>query len=135
MASSLVGRHRDPGHRLWCRTPATGPPGLSTPVTIAGTDMEGVTSVMFGTTTAATFVVNSAGTKITTAAPPESSGAVILSVTTPGGTASSTFTYQAATSLNLVQTYPSASHTELTATLTPDSLGPVSATGAVEFFG
>ena len=65
-------------------TPASGPVG--TPVTITGTNFTNVTSVMFGSKTAG-FTVNSA-TQIT-ATVPKGAKTGRISVTTPGGTATS----------------------------------------------
>jgi len=76
-------------------SPTSGPVGTS--VTINGTNFTGATQVKFNQTAAASFSVNSAGTKITTKVP---SGATTgkISVTTPAGTATSsnTFTLQEA---------------------------------------
>jgi len=67
-------------------SPTSGPVGTS--VTINGTNFTGATKVKFNQTAAASFSVNSAGTKITTKVP---SGATTgkISVTTPAGTATS----------------------------------------------
>jgi hypothetical protein len=73
-------------------TPSSGPSG--TTVTINGINLSGATAVSFGGTAAASFTVNSS-TKITAVVGSGSSGQI--SVTTPGGTASSSasFTYLA----------------------------------------
>ncbi|HEU5003587.1 MAG TPA: IPT/TIG domain-containing protein [Actinomycetota bacterium] len=75
-------------------SPATGPSGGGTRVTIAGTALAGATAVTFGGVPAASVVVNAAGTQIT-ATTPAGSGTVDIVVTTPGGTASlpASFTY------------------------------------------
>lgn len=71
-------------------TPTSGVTGVK--VTITGTNLTGATAVKFGTTAAASFVVNSA-TSITATTGAGATGKI--SVTTPGGTATSaaTFTY------------------------------------------
>jgi len=71
-------------------SPLIGPAG--TPVVITGTNFTGATSVTFGGTAAASYVVNS-DTQITAIVGNGTSGAVY--VTTPGGTSFlNTFTYQ-----------------------------------------
>jgi hypothetical protein len=76
-------------------SPTSGPIGTS--VTINGTNFTGASQVRFNQTAAASFSVNSAGTRITTKVP---SGATTgkISVTTPAGTAASSdsFTVQKA---------------------------------------
>jgi hypothetical protein len=76
-------------------SPTSGPIGTS--VTINGTNFTGASQVKFNQTAAASFSVNSAGTRITTKVP---SGATTgkISVTTPAGTATSSnsFTVQKA---------------------------------------
>jgi C1A family cysteine protease len=64
-------------------SPASGPPEGGTQVTITGTNLAGVNSVLFGSTQA-TFTLGSA-TRITATAP-AGSGAVDVTVTTPDGT-------------------------------------------------
>jgi alpha-tubulin suppressor-like RCC1 family protein len=77
-------------------SPALGTAAGGTPVTIAGSDFEGVTSVRFGSTPAASFTVNSPGS-ITALAPSGALGTVNVTVTTPAGTSTATaadhFTY------------------------------------------
>ena len=69
-----------------------------TTVTITGTVFTGATAVMFGSTAATSYVVNSA-TSITAVSPAGSAGTVDVTVTTPGGTsaisAADKFTYLA----------------------------------------
>ena len=76
--------------------PATGPTGGETAVTIVGTGFLGTTAVMFGSTAATSFVVNNANS-ITAVSPAESAGQVDISVTSVGGTsttsASDHYTY------------------------------------------
>jgi hypothetical protein len=66
-------------------TPGKGPVGGGTTVTITGTNLSGATSVKFGSSNAASFVVNSA-TQITAVSPAEAAGAVHVTATTPSGT-------------------------------------------------
>ncbi|MCC2547141.1 IPT/TIG domain-containing protein [Hymenobacter sp. BT175] len=70
-------------------TPSIGPVGTS--VTISGSDFAGATSVAFNGTSAS-FTVNSAGTQITTSVPSGATSGTI-SVTTPGGTATSSASF------------------------------------------
>lgn len=75
-------------------SPASGPTTGGTSVTLTGTDLTGATAVSFGGTAATAFTVNGP-TSITATAPARDAGAVAVSVTTPGGTATSpgAFTY------------------------------------------
>jgi hypothetical protein len=66
-------------------SPTKGPVGGGTSVTITGTNFAGVTAVKFGSTSAATFKVNSASS-ITAVSPAEAAGKVDVTVTTSGGT-------------------------------------------------
>ena len=65
-------------------SPNFGPQAGGTSVTITGTDLSGATAVLFGATTATSYVVNSA-TQIT-ATSPAGTGTVDVRVTTAGGT-------------------------------------------------
>jgi hypothetical protein len=65
--------------------PTSGPEAGGTSVTITGTGLTGATSVMFGSTAATSFTVNSA-TQLT-ATSPAGSGIVNVTIITPGGTA------------------------------------------------
>jgi hypothetical protein len=65
-------------------SPASGPTGGGTAVTIGGTALSGASSVSFGPTAAVTFTVNSP-TQITATAP-AGTGTVDVTVTTAGGT-------------------------------------------------
>ena len=65
-------------------SPASGPPGGGTAVTITGTGFAGTTAVKFGTTSATSFTVDSA-TQITATNPP-GTGTVNVTVTTLAGT-------------------------------------------------
>jgi alpha-tubulin suppressor-like RCC1 family protein len=62
-----------------------GPAAGATTVVITGTNLQDATSVSFGATSAASFVVKSA-TSITAVSPPGVAGAVNVTVTTPFGT-------------------------------------------------
>lgn len=74
-------------------SPTSGTTGGSTPVTITGTNFTSATSVMFGTSVANSFSVNSS-TQITAYTPPGSAGTIGVTVTTLGGTSSAhNFTY------------------------------------------
>ncbi|HEX3981618.1 MAG TPA: IPT/TIG domain-containing protein, partial [Acidimicrobiales bacterium] len=57
-----------------------------TKVSVAGTDLQGVTDVVFGTAPAESFSDNASGTRITAYAPDQPAGPVDIEVTTPGGT-------------------------------------------------
>ena len=69
-------------------TPASGTTLGGTTVTIIGTNLGGATTVKFGTTPATTFQVTGT-TKIVAKTDPHAAGTVTISVTTPGGTATS----------------------------------------------
>ena len=77
-------------------TPVSGPLSGSTSVIITGTNLLGASAVMFGTTQAMTFTVNSA-TQIMATSPGESAGTVDVTVTVNGLTSSTSssdqFTY------------------------------------------
>jgi hypothetical protein len=79
-------------------SPSSGSTGGGTSVSITGTNFTGATAVSFGSV-AASFTVNSA-TSITATAPPESAATIDITVTTYGGTSSTSssdhFTYNAA---------------------------------------
>ncbi len=73
--------------------PTTGPTAGATAVVITGTDLEGATSVRFGSSSAPSFAVDSE-TQITVLAPAAAAGPVAISVTTPAGsTTCGQFTY------------------------------------------
>ena len=77
---------------------STGTTAGGTSVAITGTNFTGATAVVFGSTSATGFTVNSA-TQITATAPAGSAGTVDVTVTTPGGTSATSaadqFTYVA----------------------------------------
>ncbi|SJZ82152.1 repeat domain (List_Bact_rpt) [Trichlorobacter thiogenes] len=65
-------------------SPSSGPAFGGTIVTITGSNLTGATAVMFGSTAATGFTVNS-DSQITAVAPAGSTGTVDITVTTPGG--------------------------------------------------
>ncbi len=77
-------------------SPADGAADGGTPVTITGTGFTGATAVMFGSTSATTYTVDS-DTQITVISPAAAAGTVHITVTTPGGTSAAVsadqFTY------------------------------------------
>jgi hypothetical protein len=77
-------------------SPASGPTGGGTTVTINGSGFTGATAVKFGSSTAASVTVVSS-TRITAVTPAHAPGTVTITVTTPGGTSTagraSQFTY------------------------------------------
>jgi IPT/TIG domain len=84
-------------------TPANGPTGGGTTVTVSGTGFAGATAVHFGATAAAGLTVNSDTTITTTS--PSGSGAVDVTVTGPGGTSATSsadhFTYLVGSTLSI----------------------------------
>jgi hypothetical protein len=68
-------------------SPSSGALDGGTQVTITGTNLGGASQVLFGTTPATTFTVNSA-TSLTVTAPPGAAGVVDITVTAPGGVSS-----------------------------------------------
>ncbi len=72
-----------PAPRISGVTPNSAPQG--TTVTVSGTGFTGATGVMFGSTAAASFTVNS-DTSVTAVAPAVRTGTVDVTVTGPGGT-------------------------------------------------
>jgi len=74
-------------------TPNHGPIAGGTSVTINGTNLSGVTSVTFGSTNA-TLGANTS-TAIIVTAPPHTAGVVTVTVTTPSGSASTLYNYDA----------------------------------------
>ncbi|WP_219993581.1 S-layer homology domain-containing protein [Paenibacillus pabuli] len=66
-------------------SPTSGPTTGGTTVTLTGTNLTDATAVKFGATEATSYTVNSA-TQITATAPAGSAGTVDVTVTTPGGT-------------------------------------------------
>jgi hypothetical protein len=72
-------------------SPSTGPTTGSTSVAITGTNFTGATAVKFGGVAAKSFHVNS-DTSITAVSPAHAVGKVDVTVTTPGGTSSTTGT-------------------------------------------
>ena len=74
-------------------TPTSGTSSGGTTVTVTGTNFTGATSVKFGTTAAASYTVTSA-TKIKAVTKSHAAATVKISVTTPGGTATSTANFK-----------------------------------------
>ena len=78
-------------------SPGSGPLAGGTSVSITGSNFTGATAVNFGSSAASGVTVNSA-TSITATAPAHAAGAVDVTVTTPGGTSTTSsadlFTYQ-----------------------------------------
>ena len=70
-------------------TPTKGPASGGTTVTITGSNLNGATSVEFGSTPATSYTVNSPSS-ITATSPPETPGLVDVRVTTPNGTSAIT---------------------------------------------
>jgi hypothetical protein len=109
-----------PGPTVTKLAPKTGPVAGGTTVTITGTRFSDVSAVMFGSSSAAAFLVDSAG-KITASSPAGASGAVNVTVTTPAGTSTITsadrFTYAAPSVTGLSPSSgPKAGGTEVTIT-------------------
>ncbi|MGH9157477.1 MAG: IPT/TIG domain-containing protein, partial [Acidimicrobiales bacterium] len=75
--------------------PVAGPLAGGTPFTITGTNLALTSAVDFCGTAAVGFIAPPAGTTVTGATPANPAGACQVTVTTPGGTATTTFTYVA----------------------------------------
>jgi len=73
--------------------PTSGPTAGGTTITVQGTHLTGATKVTFGTSAATTTKVASTGDSLTAKDPAHAAGGVKVSVTTPGGTATSTQTF------------------------------------------
>ena len=67
-------------------TPTSGPGAGGTIVKISGTDLQGASSVLFGSTPATISNVNATGTLVTVVSPAHPTGAVDVTVTAGGGT-------------------------------------------------
>ncbi|HEV2981948.1 MAG TPA: IPT/TIG domain-containing protein, partial [Solirubrobacteraceae bacterium] len=107
--------------------PRKGPAAGGTAVTIVGTNFAGATAVMFGSTPAASFTINSVDS-ITAMSPAETTGPVHVSVTTPDGTNAITskdvFKFGSPTISNISpETGPHAGGTKVTITGTGFALG------------
>jgi hypothetical protein len=102
-------------------SPTSGPTAGGTSITITGTNFSGATAVQFGAANATSFTVNSA-TQITATAPAGSAGTVDITVTTAGGTSSTSaadqFTYDAAPTVTAISptSGPTAGGTSITIT-------------------
>jgi hypothetical protein len=104
-------------------SPSSGPGTGGTQVTITGTNLEGATSVSFGTVTSATYAINATGTSMVALSPiPIAAGAVNVTVSGPGGTSAvngaDIFTYTSAPALAVTAISPAAgalnAHTQVT---------------------
>ena len=81
-----------PPPALTAISPARGPAGANTAVTLTGTNLAGATAVSFGGV-AGTITADTA-TQITVTSPPGNQGTVNVTVTTPSGTSNAEqFTY------------------------------------------
>jgi uncharacterized protein YhjY with autotransporter beta-barrel domain len=91
-----------PAPTLTGASPASGPTGGGTSVTLSGTNLSGALSVTFGGTAATSFTVNSA-TSITVTTPAHAAGAADIEVMTDGGavTLVGGYTYLAAPTLTV----------------------------------
>jgi hypothetical protein len=70
----------------------TGSVNGGTRVRISGTGLAGATSVTFGGVHSVAFTVRHSGTLVTAVAPPNSAQTVVITITTPGGTVSTSGT-------------------------------------------
>ena len=117
-------------------SPTSGLSSGGTSVTVTGTNFTAATAVTFGTTAAASFVVNSS-TSITAVAPATaSSGAVDITVTNPGETSATSsadqFTYTQTTSTLTLGASPASSTYGANVTLTA-TVNNTAAGGSVTF--
>jgi hypothetical protein len=110
-------------------TPAAGPTGGATAVTIHGSAFSGATSVKFGNTAATSFTVVGGGTQINAIAPAGTAGATDVSVTTAYGTGTLTagYTYGAPPTFSAVS--PATGSTSGGTTITITGAGLDTATG------
>jgi PKD repeat protein len=119
-------------------TPKVGPIAGGTPVTITGSGFTGVTAVKFGTTSATSYTVNS-DTQITAVAPAHTAGTIDITVTTGGGTSSTSsatkFAYAAIPTVTKISPAagPTGGSTSVTITGTGFSSGTYYTTTAVKF--
>ncbi|MFI7503296.1 IPT/TIG domain-containing protein [Streptomyces sp. NPDC049687] len=72
-------------------SPNTGPTSGGTEVTITGANLATTQEVIFGNTSAAYVVISDQ--RISAAAPPHPAGGITITVSTPGGSSQSTYTY------------------------------------------
>jgi hypothetical protein len=117
-------------------SPTSGPPAGGTTVTITGVNLDGNTTVKFGTATAS--IVSNNGTRLVVTSPPGAAGTVDVTVTTTGGTSATSsadqFTYTAAPIVLAVSPTAGPSVGGTTVTITGANLGTAS-TATVEFGG
>ena len=106
-------------------SPTSGPTTGGTAVTLTGTNLTDVTAVKFGATAAMSYIVNSA-TQITAIAPAGSAGTVDVTVTTPGGTSTTSradqYTYYAAPTITSISPTSGPTTGGTTVTLTGTNL-------------
>ncbi len=116
-------------------TPDHGPTGGNNDVLITGTNLLGVTSVMFGANAALDFTVDSS-TEITASAPPHALGTVDVQVTNASGTSANTASddYEYLGGPNITDVTPSGGPTEGGTPVTITGSGFTGAT-AVDFGG
>ena len=119
-------------------SPTAGPTGGGTTVTITGTGFSIANStgaVMFGANPA-TYTIDS-NTQITATAPAGSVGTVDVTVTTPGGTSTTSaadrYTYVAAPTVNAVSPIAGPTGGGTTVTITGTGFAAAASTGAVKF--
>jgi hypothetical protein len=103
-------------------SPNEGPTSGGTSVTVTGSSLAGASAVNFGGTPGTNVVVNGGGTSLTVTSPAESAGTVDITVTTPGGTSSTSaadqFTFVPAPTVTAVSptTGPTSGGTSVTVT-------------------
>jgi hypothetical protein len=106
-------------------SPTSGPTTGGTAVTLTGTKFSRATAVMFGPSAATSYTVHSA-TQITAIAPAGSAGTVDVTVTTPGGTSTTSaadqYTYIAAPTITSVSPTSGPTSGGTTVTLTGTNL-------------
>ena len=114
-------------------SPAAGPLGGGTLVTITGTGFTGASAVDFGTTPATTFTVG--GASMITALSPAGTGAVGVTVTTPSGTSATStadvFTYVASPTVTGISPTAGPLGGGTVVTITGTGFTETSATGTV----
>jgi alpha-tubulin suppressor-like RCC1 family protein len=112
--------------------PKTGPVGGGTEVTITGKALSGTTAVKFGSTSAASFSVNSA-TEITAVSPAEPAGTVDVTVTTAWGTSAIALADRFKFLPTVTNVSPNTGSTAGGATVTVTGTGFVAGTTATQF--
>lgn len=127
-------------------TPTSGTTAGGTSVSISGTNLSGATAVVFGSTAAASYVVNSS-ILITATSPAHAAGLVDIRVTTPGGTSAITgadqFTFITVATASITDTVGVTASLSIDMVLLPNPLislispdsGPVAGGTNVEILG